>query len=277
MDCRRSLILMGALFLSGCLMEDRLIFHPEARIDRTPRDFGLAFNDVFFITSDEVRLHGWFVPYREAQITLLWFHGNAGNISHRLENIKLLHDKLKVNIFIFDYRGYGLSEGKVSERGTYLDGEAAIEHLRKHRPAESKHLVLFGRSLGAAVAIEMATRTRVLSAVILESPFASIRDMAGEIFPFLPIGPLIRTQYNVAEKIRGIKIPLLVLHGDRDEVVPFSQGKKVYDAAPQPKTFYTIGGARHNDTYIIGGDSYFEALRRHIERATSAPTGEGSS
>jgi uncharacterized protein len=270
MDWRhRSLLVVCVLFLWGCPMEHRLIFHPNARIDRTPRDFGLLFDDVFFVTSDEVRLHGWFVPYRDAQTTLLWFHGNAGNVSHRLENIKLLHDNVKVNIFIFDYRGYGLSEGTVSETGTYLDGEAAIEYLRRHRSVESKNLVLFGRSLGAAVAIEMATRTEALSAVILESPFASIRDMAREIFPSLPIGSLIRTQYNVAEKIRGIKTPLLVLHGDRDEVVPFSQGKKVYDAAPQPKTFYAIVGARHNDTYRVGGDSYFEAFRKHIERAGS--------
>jgi len=115
------------------------------------------------------------------------------------------------------------------------------------------------------VAAEMATRINC-AAVILETPFASVREMARDVFPFLPIGPLLRTRYDVVEKIRRIKSPLLVLHGERDEVVPFDQGKKVFDAAPQPKRFYTIAGAGHNDTYLVGGDSYFAALREHIER-----------
>ena len=249
-------------------MEEKLIFHPNPRLHQTPLDAGLAFDDVFFITRDGIRLNGWFVPYRGATTTLLWFHGNAGNISHRLENIKLLHDKVNLNIFIFDYRGYGRSGGRVSEEGTYLDGEAAIEYLRKQHAVDAKKLILFGRSLGAAVAAEMATRINSL-ALILESPFASVREMAREIFPLLPIGPLLKTRYDIVEKIRRIKSPLLVLHGDGDEVVPFNQGKKVFDAAPQPKTFYRIAGAGHNDTYLVGGDPYFQALRDHIEQAGS--------
>ena len=247
-------------------MEDKYIFHPACCIHQTPHDVALSFDDVFFTTRDGVRLNGWFVPHRDTSPTLLWFHGNAGNISHRLENIKLLHDKVKVNIFIFDYRGYGRSAGTVSEKGTYLDGEAAIEYLRNRYGVELKRLVLFGRSLGAAVAAELATRMDSL-AVILESPFASIREMAREIFPFLPMGPLLRTQYDIVEKIRRINSPLLVLHGDHDEVVPFSQGQKVFEAAPQPKKFYRIVGAGHNDTFLVGGDPYFTALKEHIEGA----------
>jgi fermentation-respiration switch protein FrsA (DUF1100 family) len=267
---RRCLYLTAFLMLtSGCLMENRFIFHPDPRVDQTPHDIGLPFDDVFFTSADGVRLNGWFVPYPEAPITLLWFHGNAGNISHRLENIKLLHDKVRVNVFIFDYRGYGRSEGTTSEKGTYLDGQAAIEHLRKRYGVETNNLVLFGRSLGAAVASEMAGRTDAL-ALILETPFASIAEMARAIFPFLPIGPFLKTKYDVLNKVRSIKSPLLVLHGDRDEIVPFRQGKEVFDAAPQPKAFYTILGANHNDTYLVGGDSYFQALRKHIESAQSS-------
>ena len=250
----------------GCLMEERFIFYPSDKIDETPRDLGLAFDDIYFATGDGVRLNGWFVPYLGAQTTLLWSHGNAGNISHRLENIKLLHGKVKINIFIFDYRGYGRSEGKTSEEGTYRDGEAALRYLRAREDVDPKRIVFFGRSLGAAVAADLATREKCL-ALILETPFASIREMARIAIPFLPIGPLLHTRYNVVEKIKGVQAPLLILHGDKDEVIPFEQGKKVFEAAREPKEFYTIRGAHHNDTYIVGGDAYFAALKDFIERA----------
>jgi len=260
------LIFLASFLFWGCPMEEKFIFHPSDKIDHTPRDLGLAFDDIYFTTSDGVRLNGWFVPYPGAQTTLLWFHGNAGNISHRLENIKLLHDKVKINVWIFDYRGYGRSEGKISEEGTYRDGEAALRYLRNRKDVDPKGIVFFGRSLGAAVAVDLATREEC-SALILETPFASIREMARAVFPFLPLGPLLRTRYDAVEKIRKVKAPVLVLHGDRDEVVPFEQGKKVFEAAPSPKEFYTIRGAHHNDTYIVGGDAYFAVLKDFIDRA----------
>lgn len=254
-------------------MEDKFIFYPVSEIGQTPIDAGLPFNDIYFTTSDGVRLNGWFVSHPGANTTLLWFHGNAGNISHRVENIRLLHDKVAINIFIFDYREYGRSEGKVSEEGTYKDGEAALKYLRAREDVEPKRIVFFGRSLGAAVAAEMATRHECL-ALILETPFASIREMARVTFPFLPIGPFLRTRYDTVEKVKKIKAPLLVLHGDRDDIVPFAQGKKVFDAALEPKEFYTIPGARHNDTYIVGGDAYFTVLKDFIHRA-KAPLKSG--
>jgi uncharacterized protein len=174
-------------------MEERFIFFPEARIEQTPRDLALDFDDVYFTAADGLRLNGWFVPHAGAQATLLWFHGNAGNISHRLENIKLLHEKVKVHIFIFDYRGYGRSEGRTTEAGTYLDGEAAIRHLRSRKEVDPERIVFFGRSLGAAVAVELATREEA-AALILETPFVSIRAMARLALPLLPIGPLLRTR-----------------------------------------------------------------------------------
>ena len=247
-------------------MEEKFIFFPDPKVDVTPRDVGLPFDDVFFTTGDGVRLNGWFVPYPGSKITLLWFHGNAGNISHRVENIKLLHQKVNINVFIFDYRGYGRSEGRVSEQGTYKDATAALEYLRSRGDVEPGGIIFFGRSLGAAVAADLAAREDCL-ALILESPFVSIREMAGAAFPFLPIGPLLRTRYDVVEKIAKVRAPLLVLHGDQDEVVPYEQGKKVFAAAPGPKEFYTIRGARHNDTYIAGGAAYFKAWKNFIDRA----------
>lgn len=261
---------MLSFLLWGCPVEERFIFFPEAPIEQTPGDLGLAFDDVYFTASDGVRLNGWFVPFPGARATLLWLHGNAGNISHRLENLKLLHDKVNLNIFIFDYRGYGRSEGRPAESGTYLDAEAALRHLRSRNEVDSQAIVLFGRSLGAAVAAELATRAEC-AAVILETPFASIRAMARLAFPLLPIGPLLRTRYDIVEKVRRNRLPLLVIHGDRDEVVPYAQGRQVFEAAGGPKEFYTIPGAHHNDTYLIGGDRYFAAIKSFIDRATPAP------
>jgi fermentation-respiration switch protein FrsA (DUF1100 family) len=230
---------------------------------------------VFFATDDGVRLNGWFVPYPKAEATLIWFHGNAGNISHRVENIKLLHDKVGINVFIFDYRGYGRSEGKVSEEGTYKDGAAAVKYLLSRKDIAPKKIIFFGRSLGAAVAAELATQHECL-ALILETPFASVAQMARVAFPMLPIASLLRTRYDTVEKVRRIKSPLLVIHGDQDEVVPYSQGKEVFAAAPEPKDFYTIRGARHNDTYLVGGDPYFAALKDFIARAISQGAGRSS-
>ncbi len=260
-------VAVASLLLGGCLLEEKFIFFPDPRVDVTPRDAGLSFDDVFFTTDDGVRLNGWFVPYQGSKIILLWFHGNAGNISHRVENIKLLHQRVNVNVFIFDYRGYGRSEGRVSEEGTYGDASAALEYLRSRGDVDPKGIIFFGRSLGAAVAADLAAREDCL-ALILESPFISIREMARAAFPLLPIGPLLRTRYDVAGKIVKVRAPLLVLHGDRDEVVPYEQGKKVFAAAPGPKEFYTIRGAHHNDTYIVGGEAYFTALKNFIERAS---------
>lgn len=260
--------LLWPVLLCSCRLDEKFIFYPSPDIVDNPHSIGLEFDDVTFFTRDGLRLHGWFVPHGQSQTTLIWFHGNAGNISHRLANIRLLHELAKIHVFIFDYRGYGRSEGKVSEEGTYLDGEAAVEYLRRDRGAEPKRTVFFGRSLGAAVAAEMATRVNPM-ALILESPFASIREMARETFPYLPIDYLLRTKYDVVDKVRKVKSPVLVLHGDRDEIVPFSQGKKVFDAAFEPKRFYTIVGAGHNNTHLVGGMAYFRTIKEFIASADS--------
>ena len=227
------LIILG--LFSGCGLENRLIFHPTTEIVRTPRDVGLDYRDLYFTTLDNVRLNGWFIPHPQASATMIWFHGNAGNIGDRVNNIKLLHDKAAIDIFIFDYRGYGRSPGTPSETSTYLDGEAAINYVRTQLKVESKNLVIFGRSLGAAVAAEIASR-HDSRAVILESPFTSIREMAKVVFPVLPIGPLLGAKFDVLDKVGKITAPLLVLHGDQDEIIPLEQGKQVFAAARQPKT-----------------------------------------
>ena len=257
------LVVILGLF-AGCGLENRLIFHPTTEILRTPRDVGLNYRDLYFTTADNVHLNGWFIPHPQASATMIWFHGNAGNIGDRVNNIKLLHDRTGIGIFIFDYRGYGRSPGSPSETSTYLDGDAAIKFVRTQLKVESKNLVIFGRSLGAAVAAEMATR-HDSRAVILESPFTSIREMAKEVLPALPIGPLLSAKFDVLDKVGKITAPLLVLHGDQDEIIPLEQGKRVFAAARQPKEFYPIKGAGHNDTFIAGGNGYYERLKSFIE------------
>jgi len=268
--------ILATLFSSACSLERRLIFHPEKTIFQTPADVGLAFDDLYFVTGEGLRLNGWYIPHPDATLTLFWCHGNAGNISHRVQNIRLLHDKVKINIFIFDYRGYGRSEGSPSESGTYLDGFAAAQFLRERYRVEPAQLVIFGRSLGATVAAELATQLASL-VLILESPFVSVPEMARAIFPLLPVGRFLSTQYNTVEKLQRVKTPVFILHGEQDEVVPFAQGRKVFAAAAEPKRFYTIRGARHNDTFLAGGEAYFAALSDALEWALRlrSPKGEG--
>ena len=245
------------------MLERSFIYFPERELIGNPADFGLPFDDVSFTASDGLRLHGWFVPGK-GDVTWLWCHGNAGNISHRLENLRLLHDELGVGVFIFDYRGYGRSEGSPSEEGTYRDAEAALAYVLSRPDLDSRRIMYFGRSLGAAVAVELATR-RPPFALILESPFTSMADLARHHYRLLPATGLIRTKYDSLSKIGNVRVPLLVLHGDEDDIVPFESGKRLFEAASEPKRFYTIRGAGHNDTYIVGGREYFRALREFVE------------
>ena len=245
-------------------MEKRLIFYPERTIWTAPAAQGLRYDDVYFPTSDGLRLNGWFVPGKGRRATLLWFHGNAGNIADRVENIALFHDRLGINIFIFDYRGYGRSEGSVSEEGTYRDAEAALAYLRSRKDVDPARIVFFGRSLGAAVAVELAIK-EPCAGLILESPFTSVKEMADSAFPLFPVGFFFRTKYDALSKIKQVKVPVLILHGDRDEIVPFSMGRRIFEAANEPKTFFTIKGAGHNDTYQMGGGAYLKALDRFIK------------
>ena len=249
------------------LLDRQFVFFPERDLAATPAEVGLDYEDVRLDVGNGERLHGWFVP-GDAETTLLWFHGNAGNIGDRVDNLRMLHDALEASVFIFDYRGYGESEGTASEAAMYEDAEAALEYLRSIKaldPAES--IVLFGRSLGGAVAVEMAARHQVRG-VIVESAFTSVRDMARKAYPFLPSGLLVQmleSRFDALSRIPDVHSPVLVLHGDRDDLVPFEHGRKLFDAGNDPKSFYLIEGASHNDTHLVGGKRYFDALRTFIE------------
>jgi uncharacterized protein len=263
------LILLYAVFLVGC--EKKIIFHPakfpEGYWD--PVSLGLKAQDISFQSEDGINLHGWYVPTPGARATLLWFHGNAGNLSHRLDNIQRLLP-LNLNIFIFDYRGYGKSEGEPDEKGIYKDSQAAYNKVLELEGVSVDSLFLFGRSLGGICAVETALNNSARG-LILESVFTSASDMSRKIMPLIPLGWAIRSKLEAINQVPELKLPKLFLHGDRDEVVPFDLGRKLYEVAADPKSFYIIQGAGHNDTYIMGGRDYYNALDGFITETLKIP------
>jgi hypothetical protein len=245
-------------------IERRFIYYPDKVLVATPAAYGLAYEDVTFGAADGVRLHGWYVPGPRA-ITFLWAHGNAGNISHRLDQLSLFHHHLGVGVFIFDYREYGKSEGIASEQGTYADARGALASLRGRLEVDGARIVYFGESLGSAVVTDLAVEAPP-AALILEAPFCSVRELIRHHVPILPIGLLFQTRYDTLAKIGRVRAPVLVLHGERDALVPLAQGERLFAAANEPKAFYRIAGAGHNDTFLAGGAGYIEALRRFLDR-----------
>ena len=257
----------GAVARQARLLDRHFIFFPDRDLGATPAEVGLDYEDVRIGVGTGEKLHGWFVP-GDRRTTLLWLHGNAGNIGGRLDNLRMLHDALGLSVLIFDYRGYGQSGGVPSEAAMYEDAEAALEFLRSDKgldPGES--IVLFGRSLGGAVAVETAARHHVRG-IVLESAFTSVRDMARRTHPNLPsslVMRMIESRFDALSRIPDVHSPVLILHGDQDDLVPADHARRLFDAAAGPKSLYLIEGASHNDTYLVGGAPYFDALRAFID------------
>ena len=256
-------LIMGAAFnVFYPQIENFFVFFPQSSFDLTPDDLHLNYRHVYLNTDDGERLHGWFFPLNKESPVILFCHGNAGNISHRLDNIRLLLGQ-KLQVFIFDYRGYGKSNGSPSEKGIYLDGIAAYDYLIQKEHISPKNIILFGRSLGAAVAIEVALKKNA-GALIIESAFTSTKDMAKNMLLFKLLSPLLPPNYNNLRKIAHVNVPKLIIHGKADKLVPFSMGRRLFEASAPPKYFYRIQGSGHNDTYIIGGEKYFEIITDFI-------------
>lgn len=250
--------------MMGFACSKNFVYHPEKELIATPADAALPFEDLDLTTEDGIRINGWFVPFQGSEGVLLWFHGNAGNMGNRVDLLQRLNEELKLNILMIDYRGYGKSEGEVSEEGTAKDALAAYDYLLSRPDIHPERIFVFGQSLGAAVAVRLSTESRV-GGLILEAPFTSVKALTAEIFPWLPFKGLISIKYDSMGKIKSVQSPLLVMHGDQDKVVPYEQGQQIFEAANTPKTFYTITGADHNNAYVVGGPGYFEAMKRFIE------------
>lgn len=256
--------------LLAFLFQDRLVFIPGRTLGATPSVLGLVYEDVRFPASDGVELHGWFVPAGAdgpgggAPVVLVC-HGNAGTIADRLDTIAILHD-LGASVFIFDYRGYGESAGSPSEEGTYRDARAAWDHLVEARDVAPAHIVILGRSLGGAVAVELCTHVTP-AGLILESTFTTMGDLGARVYPLLPVKLLSRSRYDSRARIAGIRVPKLFLHSPHDDVVPHDLGRALFDAAPEPKEWVEMAGA-HNDGFLVTGTRYREAIGGFIRSVT---------
>ena len=244
--------------------QSSLIYYPNLagrNLSATPQQLGLAFEDVELVTRDKVRLHGWFIPSDNPRGTVLFFHGNAGNISHRLDSIAIFN-RMSLNVFIFDYRGYGQSQGRTTEKGTYRDAEAAWSYLAGIRGIDANRIIVFGRSLGASIAAWLASH-HTPAALILESSFSSVPSMAQRLYPALPVKWLTKFDYDTRRYVSGIACPLLVVHSKTDEIIPYAEGRLVFDAAPPAKRFLDIRGG-HNDGFIVTGKAYVDGLNSFI-------------
>lgn len=241
-------------------MEARGIFYPEKQVRFTPKNINAGFDDVYLTTEDNITLNGWFIPYNEAKYTLIFLHGNAGNIGNRLDKINLLRET-KCNIFIIDYRGYGHSKGAPCEIGFYYDARAAYKYLLIEHGISPDQIILYGESLGAAVATDLAAKSEV-KAVILEGAFSCAKDMAKIIFPFLP-GFIFQNKFDSLKKIASVKAAKLFIHADNDEIVPINLGKKLFNSAPEPKVFTELSGS-HNEAFLSSKDKYITAIKSFI-------------
>lgn len=256
-------MVLFVVLLTGC--EDFIIYqpikYPEGLWDTSKMP--LPIQDVWFKAEDGVKLHGWYVPSEEAVATLLFFHGNAGNITHRLENIFLLHH-LKLNVFIFDYRGFGRSEGDPDEEDILLDSQAAYDTVMAQPGVALPSLFIFGRSLGGPFASYTAAKNPA-AGLILESTFTNAVDMADRMLPILP-GWMVSSELDTQGHVSKLDLPKLFIHGTRDNMIPFTMGRELYKAAAEPKEFYSIVGAGHNNTFIVGGKKYFDKIKEFVVR-----------
>ena len=240
--------------------QSHLVFYPEAgrEIVAAPSHVGLPYKDVRLTTDDGLSLHGWFIPAAEARGTVLFLHGNAGNISHRIDTLQMFH-RLGYSTLIFDYRGYGSSGGTPSEQGTYRDAEAAWRYLTEQRRIPSCRIVLFGESLGGAVASWLAARQKP-AALVIASGFTSVPDLAQHFYPYLPVRWLAHLRYDTRKNLRAVAVPVLIAHSPEDEIIPFEHGQALYAAANSPKRFLELGGG-HNDGFIFMRESWVRELK----------------
>lgn len=226
----------------------RLVYFPEKQLSNTPGAIGLAYANVSIPVSDGETLHGWWMPVPDAKGAVLFFHGNAGNISHRI-NYLMMFKRLGYSTLLFDYRGYGQSSGTPSESGMYQDALAAWQYLTATQNIAPARIVLFGESLGGAVASWLAAREKP-GLLVLASAFTSVPELGAEIYPFLPVRWISRFEYNTLASLQAVSCPVFIAHSPEDDIVPFRHGQRLFQAAPEPKQFLMLEGS-HNTGFIF--------------------------
>jgi fermentation-respiration switch protein FrsA (DUF1100 family) len=246
----------GGLGLILYFMQPTFLYYPVREVPYTPEELGLDFEDVKFRTADGLLLSGWYIPAENSELTVLFCHGNGGNMMHRLDSINILYN-LGLSCFIFDYRGYGNSEGKPSEEGTYLDGRAAYKWLTREKKVSPDSIIIFGRSLGGSIAAQLAGKVRA-KALVIESAFTSYVDIGKKFYPYMPVQWFARFSYKTIDYVKAVHCPVMVIHSRGDEVVPFEFGLELYEMANEPKEFIEIFGS-HNDGFLVSGETYKKA------------------
>ena len=242
------------------------VYHPDPWNDQDWKTrSGLPLEEVWFQSGDGAKLFGWYVENAATSPVVLWCHGNAGNIINRLENLREFY-RIGLSVFIFDYRGYGRSQGSPSEEGLYRDAVGAYDYLTRTRMIRPERIVVFGRSLGAAVAAEVASQ-KPAAGLILESSFPSIEAVAKFHYGGLPVHWLLGAEFRLIDRLPQLSLPKLIIHGDQDDIIPLELGRQVFEAAKPPKFFYVIKGADHNNTYHVGGESYFQRFAEFVQAA----------
>jgi hypothetical protein len=248
--------------LTLLVMQPKLLYHPVREINSTPADLGLEYEEAVFSSADGIRLHGWYVPGSQPRFTVLFCHGNGGNVMHRLDSIDLFHD-LGLSCLVFDYRGYGQSAGRPTEAGTYLDARAAFDWLTQSKGVLPERVIVLGRSLGGSIAAHLATEVRP-AGLVVESAFTSYPDIGARFYPYMPVRLFARFRYDTLASVRKVSCPILLMHSRNDEVVPFDFGTRLFAAAGEPKQFVEIRG-QHNDGFLVSGDLYRNAWRNWLQ------------
>lgn len=246
------------------ILDQFFVYHPDPWKDQDWKArSGLPLEEVWFQSGDGTKLFAWYVESAATSAVVLWCHGNAGNIINRLENLRELY-RIGLSVFIFDYRGYGRSQGSPSEEGLYQDALGAHDYLTRTRMIPTDRIVIFGRSLGAAVAGELAVQ-KPAEGLILESSFPSIAAVAKFHYGGLPLHWLLGAEFTLIDRLPSLSLPKLIIHGEQDDIIPLELGRQVFEAAKPPKFFYAIPGADHNNTYQVGGAAYFQRLAEFIQ------------
>ncbi len=244
------------------VMQPRLLYRPAREVSLTPADVSLTYEDVMFTSADGVALTGWYLPAKNARFTLLFCHGNGGNIMHRLDSLALFHS-LGLNCLIFDYRGYGGSAGRPTEAGTYLDAQAAYDWLIREKCVPPEQIILFGRSLGGSIAAHLAGRVQS-RALVVESAFTSYPDIGAKFYPYLPVRLFARFRYSTLAYLERIHCPVMLIHSKDDELVSIEFGRRLFEVAHEPKQFVEICGG-HNDGFLVSEEVYREAWARWLD------------
>lgn len=261
-----TLVLIATRFFAG--WEESLTFfpakYPYGDYNRTESP-AMKIEDINPVTQDGLKLHGWIARPRKggSDFWLLWFTGNGGNITYRFEWMERLCS-IPLNVMIIDYRGYGKSEGSPTEEGIYKDADAAYQYLTASLSIHPDRIILLGESLGGAVAIDLASRVQC-AGLIVQSTFTNAKDMAKRIMPVLPLWLVIRTKLDNLGKIQKVMAPKLFIHSPADGIVPYRLGRKLFEAAPEPKQFYEVPDAGHNETYLAGGQRYLNTIRDFVD------------